>query len=92
MQALAVEGGMKDIKAAIIGTGAAARFHLLALRKCPHTEVAAVCGTHSERVQAFGREFSVHAYTSIEEMLEKERPDLVTVATLEWDHERPVLL
>jgi predicted dehydrogenase len=92
MQALAVEGGMKDIKAAIIGTGAAARFHLLAFRKCPHTEVVAVCGTQPERAQAFGREFGVHAYTSIEEMLQKERPDLVTVATLEWDHERPVLL
>jgi predicted dehydrogenase len=25
-------------------------------------------------------------------MLQKERPDVVTVATLEWDHERPVLL
>jgi predicted dehydrogenase len=82
---------MKDIKAAIIGTGAAARFHLLAFRKCPHTEVVAVCGTHPERAQAFGQEFGVHAYTSIEEMLEKERPDLVTVATLEWDHEQPVL-
>jgi predicted dehydrogenase len=91
MQALAVEGGMKDIKAAIIGTGAAARFHLLAFRKCPHVEVAAVCGTHPERAQAFGKEFGVHAYTSIEEMLQKERPDLVTVATLEWEHEQPVL-
>jgi len=84
--------GMKEIKSAIIGTGAAARFHLHAYRKCPHTEVAAVCGSHLERAQAFGREFGVRAYVSIEDMLQKERPDVVTVATLEWDHERPVLL
>jgi predicted dehydrogenase len=83
---------MKDLKAAIIGTGAAAHFHLRAYRKCPHTEVTAVCGTNLARAQAFGDEFAVHAYTSIEDMLQKERPDVVTVATLEWDHEAPVLL
>jgi len=83
---------MKDIKAAIIGTGAAGRFHLQAYNKCPHTHVTAVCGGNLERVQALGKEFAVHAYVSIEEMLRKERPDVVTVATLEWDHERPVLL
>jgi predicted dehydrogenase len=83
---------MKEIKAAIIGTGAAGRFHLQAYNKCPHTHVAAVCGGNMERAQALGKEFDVHAYTSIEEMLRKERPDVVTVATLEWDHERPVLL
>src|ERR1700675_3243823 len=84
--------GMKEIKAAIIGTGAAGRFHLQAYNKCPHTHVTAVCGGNLERAQALGKEFDVHAYISIEEMLRKERPDVVTVATLEWDHERPVLL
>jgi predicted dehydrogenase len=83
---------MKDLKAAIIGTGAAARFHLLAYRKCAHTEVVAVCGGNLDRVHAFGKEFGVRAYVSIEEMLRKEQPDVVTVATLEWEHERPVLL
>jgi predicted dehydrogenase len=83
---------MKEIKAAIIGTGAAARFHVQAYKKCPHTHVTAVCGTNLERAQAFGKEFGVHAYISMEEMLRKERPDVVTVATLEWDHETPVLL
>jgi predicted dehydrogenase len=83
---------MKDIKAAIIGTGAAAHLHLHAHRKCPHTQVTAVCGTNLARAEAFGREFDVHAYTSIEDMLEKEQPDTVTVATLEWDHEAPVML
>ncbi len=84
--------GMKDIKAAIIGTGAAARFHLLAFRKCAHVEVVAICGTHADRAHAFGKEFGVRSYVSIEEMLRKERPDVVTVASLEWDHEKPVLL
>jgi predicted dehydrogenase len=84
--------GMKDIKAAIIGTGAAAHFHLHAYRKCAHAEVTAVCGSDTARADAFGAEFGVAAYTSIEDMLRRERPDVVTVATLEWQHEQPVLL
>jgi predicted dehydrogenase len=83
---------MKELKAAIIGTGAAAHFHLHAYRKCAHTEVTAVCGSNAARADAFGRQFGVAAYTSIEELLRKERPDVVTVATLEWQHEQPVLL
>jgi predicted dehydrogenase len=83
---------VKDIKAAIVGTGAAARFHLQAYNKCPHTQVTAVCSSDLDRAQAFGKEFGVRGYISMEEMLQTERPDVVTVATLEWDHERPVLL
>jgi predicted dehydrogenase len=83
---------LKDIKAAIIGTGAAAHFHLHAYRRCEHTQVTAVCGSNAARVDAFAGEFGVAAYTSIEDMLRREQPDVVTVATLEWQHEQPVLL
>jgi predicted dehydrogenase len=77
---------------AIIGTGSAAQKHLLAFRKCAHTEVVAVCGTSAQRATAFGKEFGVHVYLSISDMLAQERPDVVTVASLEWEHEQPVLL
>ncbi len=83
---------MKEIKAAIIGTGGAARLHLLAYRGNPNCQVTAVCGGNAARAEAFGREFGVGAYTSVERMLEAERPDVVSVATLEWDHEVPVML
>jgi predicted dehydrogenase len=83
---------MKDIKVAIFGTGSAARLHLLAFNKCAHSKVTAICGSDPQRADAFGREFGVRAYTSMESMLQQEKPDVVTVATLEWDHEQPVLL
>jgi len=83
---------MKKLKAAIIGTGGAARLHLLAFNKSPHSQAAAVGGGNPARVEAFAREFGVRAYTSVERMLEAERPDIVSVASLEWDHEQPVLL
>jgi predicted dehydrogenase len=83
---------MNNIKVAIIGTGSAAKLHLQAYRKCPNVEVTAICGTNVDRARAFESEFSVRPYLSIEEMLDKERPDVVSVTTLEWNHERPVLL
>jgi len=83
---------MKELKAAVIGTGGAARLHLSAYNNCPYTQPVAVCSQSRERADTFAAEHHVRAYTSIEEMLEKERPDIVSVATLEWDHELPVLL
>jgi predicted dehydrogenase len=82
---------LKEIKAAIIGAGSAARLHLLAYRKCSQTEVTAICGTNLDRANALGKEFGVRAYISIDEMLRQERPDVVSVTTLEWNHEVPVL-
>jgi len=83
---------MKGIKAAVVGTGVAGRFHLQACNRCEQVQPVAVCGSDADRAAALGREFGIRSYTSIERMLQQERPDVVTVATLEWEHESPVLL
>lgn len=83
---------MKELKAAVIGTGGAARLHMQAYKGCAQTQAVAVCSRDRGRAEAFAAEFGVRAYTSVEEMLDRQRPDLVSVATLEWDHEAPVLL
>jgi predicted dehydrogenase len=44
------------------------------------------------RAEGLAAEFGGRGYTSVEGMLEEERPEVVSVATLEWDHEAPVLL
>jgi predicted dehydrogenase len=82
---------MPDLKAAVIGTGGAARLHLEAYRRYPHTQPVAVCSNDRPRAEAVAVQYGVRVYTSIDEMLERERPDVVSVATLEWDHEAPVL-
>jgi predicted dehydrogenase len=82
---------MRELKAAIIGTGGAARLHALAYARCAHTQPVAVCSQDRIRAEAFALQSKLRAYTSVEEMLEQERPDVVSVATLEWDHEAPVL-
>ena len=83
---------MPDLKAAVIGTGGAARLHLEAYRRYPHTQPVAVCSNDRPRAEAVAAQYGVRAYTSVADMLERERPDVVSVATLEWDHEAPVLL
>lgn len=82
----------KDLKAAVIGTGGAARLHARSYGSCPHTQPVAVVSGSAERAANFASEFGVRGYTSVEEMLQRERPDIVSVATLEWDHVEPVLL
>ena len=83
---------MSDLKAAVIGTGGAAQLHLAAYAASPHTVPVAVVSHSAERAAALAAEHGVRAYTSAEAMLAAERPDVVSVATLEWDHEAPVLL
>ena len=82
---------MADLKAAVVGTGGAARLHMQAYAAHGLTRPAAVVSGDRGRAEAFGAEFGVRGYTSVEEMLRVERPDVVSVATLEWDHEAPVL-
>jgi predicted dehydrogenase len=82
---------MSDLKAAVIGTGGAARLHLDAYARSPHTQPVAVVSHSAERAAALAAEHNVRPYTSVAAMLAAERPDIVSVATLEWDHEEPVL-
>lgn len=82
---------MRDLEAAVIGTGGAARLHMQAYAEGPHTQPVAVCSGDLARAQAFAAEFGARGYASVEEMLAAERPDVVSVATLEWEHETPVL-
>jgi predicted dehydrogenase len=82
---------MGDLKAAVIGTGGAGRLHAEAYASGRHTRLAAVVSHSAARAETIAAEFGARGYTSVEEMLDRERPDLVSVATLEWDHEAPVL-
>jgi predicted dehydrogenase len=82
---------MKELKAAVVGTGGAAHLHMEAYAHNRDTLPVAVCSGSAVRADQFAMEFGVRPYTSVEQMLERERPDVVLVATLEWDHEAPVL-
>jgi predicted dehydrogenase len=73
---------MKVLKGAIIGCGAIAREHLIAVADLKNVEIAAVCDISAARAEAMAERFGLDAwFTSYEEMLAKIRPDLVHVTT-----------
>ena len=67
------------------------RSHAAAYYRHPQTEVVAICDIRQERIEAFKGSWhdvwpDVHEYTDYQEMLEKEQPDLVSVATPDHLH------
>ncbi|GIV77637.1 MAG: oxidoreductase [Litorilinea sp.] len=71
------------IRAAIIGTGGIARSHMAALQQEEdRVEVVAAVDIDSDRVRAFSEQYGIpRAYTDPAEMLAKESPQLVHIAT-----------
>lgn len=82
------------VRVAIVGTGGiAGSCHIPALAAQAHrAEVVAAVDVDEGRVKAFCAEYAVPAaYTSLEEMLEAERPDLVHICTPPFLHAAQVV-
>jgi predicted dehydrogenase len=73
--------------AAVIGLGAMGRHHLRILSELPQVAHVAGCEVSEERRAAMGAEFpKATLYGHVAAMLEKERPALVSIATLGPTH------
>lgn len=71
-----------NYRVAIAGAGMVTRHHLQAWRKLPQVEVVALCARHVEHARARAAEFGVAAaYGDVAEMLDRERPDVLDIAT-----------
>lgn len=79
----------KKIRFAIIGCGRIAPKHAESIAALEEAELAAVCDIVPERAQAFADKYGAKPYTSYEEMLAKEKVDVVTIAT-ESDRHAPI--
>ncbi len=77
-------------KVAVIGCGQIATAqHLPAYREAEETGVCSlvgVCDLVPERVARAGKQFEVAGFLDAEEMLERTRPDVVSIATLPSSH------
>lgn len=74
---------MQRVRAAIVGTGGIARSHAQAVQALAEdVEIVAAVDIDPERVEAFREAHGVPAgYTDAQEMLRREQPDLVQIAT-----------
>jgi len=75
-----------------VGTGPWwGREHARVYAERPDVDLCAVVGRTPERAAARAREFGTNAYVDLEEMLERERPDLVSVCLANEGHFEPTL-
>lgn len=74
------------LRTAIIGTGKVAHLHAEALIEAPSSQFVAVWNRTFERAQDFAQKYHVAAYRDIEEMIEREKIDVVTVCTTHPTH------
>jgi D-apiose dehydrogenase len=69
-------------RVAVAGAGMVTRHHLLAWQKLPQVQVVAVCARRIANAQTRAAEFGVPAaYADVAEMLDRERPDALDIAT-----------
>ena len=74
------------IKVALIGAGGWGYQHARVFSARPDVEFCAIVGRTKEKTQARAVEFGTRAYTDIGEMLEWERPDLVSLSLPNQGH------
>ena len=65
------------LKAAIIGCGSIARVHKQVLLSIPEAKLTACCDIKRERSKEFAATGNLHAYSDLEKLLDKEKPDVV---------------
>lgn len=68
------------LRAAVIGAGAMGRNHARVYAGLERVELVAVADVNRQALESVGRRFGVRCYEDYEQMLDRERPDLVSVA------------
>ncbi len=68
------------LRSAVIGVGAMGIHHARVYNELDGVELVAVADAEARRAEAVGRRFKVPFYTDYLQMLDRERPDLVSIA------------
>lgn len=74
------------IKIALVGAGGWGRQHARIFAERPDVEFCAIAGRTPEKTGARAAQYGVRAYVDIGEMLDKERPDLVSLCLPNQGH------
>jgi predicted dehydrogenase len=74
----------QQYRVAVIASGRIAREHGRGWTECERTRIAAIADSHPEALEEYARDFKVEKkYLDYREMLDRERPDIVSVCS--WD-------
>ncbi len=69
-----------NLKAAVIGVGSMGRHHARVYTELDQTELVAVADVTPETAQGIAKKYGVPAYTDYRALLEREQPDIATIA------------
>lgn len=72
---------MRPLRCAIVGCGGIAQVHAAALHHQDTAELAAFCDIRPERAQKLAKTYGGNTYSSLEEMLDAERLDVLHICT-----------
>ena len=81
----------EPLRVGVVGTGGWGEQHARIFAHRPDTELCAIVGRTPATTQARAAEFGTHGYTDLDEMLGRERPDLVSVCLPNEGHFEPTL-
>ncbi len=75
------------IKVAVIGVGSMGRNHVRVYSELPEVELVGIADENEQSTRTASIQFNVHGYTDYRQLLEKEKPDAVSVAVPTISHE-----
>ena len=81
----------RKVKVALVGAGGWGLQHARIFSQRPDVNFVAIAGRNPDKTRARADQFGVRAYTDVEEMLEKEEPDLVALSLPNQGHFEPTL-
>lgn len=81
------------LKFGLVGCGRIAKRHseLLGYKQIENASLIAVCDIDEEKAKKIGEQFNVHYYSDMDEMMQKESIDVVSVLTESGYHARHVI-
>lgn len=79
------------IRVALVGAGGWGLQHARVFAAHPDVEFVAIAGRTPERTQRRAAEFGVRGYTDLDEMLDRERPDFVSLCLPNQGHFAPTM-
>jgi predicted dehydrogenase len=73
-------------RAAVIGVGSMGKNHVRVYNEMPEVELVAVVDANPQTLEQVVRMYRVPAYANVDEMIERERPDVVSVVVPTSEH------
>ncbi|MEW6409345.1 MAG: Gfo/Idh/MocA family oxidoreductase [Nitrospirota bacterium] len=81
----------EKIRFALIGCGAIANKHVIAINRLDNAEVVGAYDINARTVKTFSEKYSISAFTNVSEMIEKENPHIFNILTPSGNHAENIL-